>query len=89
MELHDPPMLVDKTSFGLVIYNHVNLYRLRKHLVIGQLNENQFFSAFHWPASDTPAAPQCITVQLPISKTLCIAATAGLFFINSWRPASK
>ena len=37
---------------------------LRKHLVIGQLNEYQFFfSAFHWSASDTPPASQCITVQ--------------------------
>ena len=36
---------------------------LRKHLVIGQLNEYQFFSAFHWSNSDTPPASQCITVQ--------------------------
>ena len=25
--LHDPPMLVGKTSFGLGIYNHTNFYR--------------------------------------------------------------
>ena len=27
---------------------------LRKHLVIGRLNEYQFFSAFQWSTSDTP-----------------------------------
>ena len=36
---------------------------LTKHLVIGQLNEYQFFSAFHWSTSDTPLASQCITRQ--------------------------
>ena len=25
--LHGPPMLVDKTNFGLVFYNHANFYR--------------------------------------------------------------
>ena len=44
---------------------------LRRHLVVGQLNKYQFFSAFHWSTSDTPLASQCITVQLPISKTPC------------------
>ena len=56
---------------------------LRKHLVIGQLNEYQFFSVFHWSTSDTPPASQCITVQRPISKTLCgtcIAAIAGYLY---------
>ena len=35
----------------------------RKHLVIGQLNEYQFFSAFHWSTSDTHPASQYITIQ--------------------------
>ena len=72
-------MLVDKTNFGLVIYNHADFYRfeessrysiitltligLRNHLDIGQLNEYQFFSAFHWSVSNTPPASQCITEQ--------------------------
>ena len=61
--LHGPPMLVDKTNFDLVIYNNIYFIGLRKHLVIGQLNEHQFFSAFQWSTSDTPPALQCITVQ--------------------------
>ena len=32
--LHGPPMLVDKTTFGLVLCNHANFY-----LLIGQLSE--------------------------------------------------
>ena len=36
---------------------------LRKHLAIGQLNEYQFFSAFHWSTSYTPLATQCLTAQ--------------------------
>ena len=33
--LHGPPMLVDKTSFGLVLYNPTNFYRFEEtHLVI-------------------------------------------------------
>ena len=27
VQLHGPPMLVDKTNFGLVLYNHSNFYR--------------------------------------------------------------
>ena len=46
--LHGPPMLVDKTNFGLVLYNHLTFIGLRRHLVIGQLNEYQFFFAFQW-----------------------------------------
>ena len=42
-----------------------------EHLVIDQLKEYYFFSAFHWSTRDTPLASQCITVQWPISKTLC------------------
>ena len=26
-ELHGPPMSVDKTNFGLELYNHANFYR--------------------------------------------------------------
>ena len=26
-KLHGPPMLVDKTNFGLVLYKHANFYR--------------------------------------------------------------
>ena len=61
--LHGPPMLVDKTNFGLVIYNYFNFIGLRNNLVIGQLNEYKFFCAFHWSTSNTPLASQCITVQ--------------------------
>ena len=58
-------MLVDKTNFGLVLYNHANFYRFEEtsNLVNGQLNEYQFFSAVHWSTSDTPPASQCITVH--------------------------
>ena len=56
-------MSVDKTDFGFMIYNHANFIGLRKHLVVGQLNECQCFSAFHWSTGDTLPAPQCITVQ--------------------------
>ena len=69
-------MLIDETNFGIT----QTLIGLRKHLVIGQLNEYQFFAAFHWSTSDTPPVSKCITVQWPISKTLwgpCIAAIAG------------
>ena len=60
--LHGPPMLVDKTNFGLVLYIHTNFYRFEE-TSIGQLNEYQFFSAFHWSTSDTPPASQRITVH--------------------------
>ena len=61
LPLHGPPMLVHKTNFGLEIYNHANFYQFEKHLVIGQLNEYQIFSAFHWLTSDTTPASQCMT----------------------------
>ena len=37
--------LLMRPFFGLVLYNQPTLSGLRKHLVIGQLNEYQFFSA--------------------------------------------
>ena len=53
-------MLVDNTNFGLVLTlsrYHANFYWF------------EFFSAFHWSASDTPPASQCITVQTNIGNT--------------------
>ena len=44
--LHGPPVLVDNTNFGSIITP--TFIGLRKHLAIGQLNEYQFFSVFHW-----------------------------------------
>ena len=57
------PMSVDKTDFGKCYINTLTFIGLRKHLVIGRLNEYQLFSAFHWSTSDTPPESQCITVQ--------------------------
>ena len=56
------PMLVDKTNFGLVSIITLTFVGFRIHLVIGQLNEYQFFSVFHGSTSDTPPASQCITI---------------------------
>ena len=60
--MHGPPMLVDKTIFGLVIYNHTNFYQFEETSSYWS-KEYQFFSAFHWSTSDTPQASQCLTVQ--------------------------
>ena len=30
LTLHGPPMLVDKTNFDLVLYNHANFYRFEE-----------------------------------------------------------
>ena len=45
--------LIRPMNIGFVSYNHANFYRFGEHLVIGQLNEYQCFSAFHWSTSDT------------------------------------
>ena len=60
---------------------------LRKHLVTGKLNEYQFLCFSLVSQRHTPAASQCITVQLPISKKMCescIAAIAGYIFHNAF-----
>ena len=77
-QLHGPPVLVDKTSFGLVIIIPTFI-SLRKHLVIGQLNKYQFFCAFHRSTSNTPLASWCITVQWPIENTV-----RAVHNCNSW-----
>ena len=46
--LHGPPTFVDKTNFGSVSIITLTFIGLRKHLLIGQLHDDQFFSAFHW-----------------------------------------
>ena len=61
-------MLVDKTNFGAVLYNPTNFYyrfeETSNYWSVKQLNEYQFFFAFHWSPSDTPPPEsQCITVQ--------------------------
>ena len=61
--LHGPPMLADKTNFGLVLYNHANFYRFEELSGYWSVNKYQFFSAFHWSTSNTPPASQC-TIQI-------------------------
>ena len=52
-----PPMLADKTNFGLVFYNYANFCRFEK------TSRYRFFSAFHWSTSDTPPASQSYSDQ--------------------------
>ena len=78
--LHSPPVLVDKTNFGLVLYNHANFYQFEDISSYWSVKRISVFSAFHWSTSDTPPATQYIIVHRPIAKTLCglcIAAIAG------------
>ena len=81
--LHGSPMLVEKTKFGIVLCNQTNFYRFEESSSYWSVKRiSVFFSSFHWSTSDTPPASQCITVESPISETLCgpcIAARAGSF----------
>ena len=75
-------MLVDTPILALCSIITPTFISQRKHLVIGQLNDYQFFSAFHWSTRDTPPISQCIAVQWPKSETVCgpcIAAIAVCF----------
>ena len=56
--LHGPPMLVDKTNFGLVLSNHANFYRFEKTSSYWSVKRMSVFSAFHWSTRDTPPASQ-------------------------------
>ena len=67
-QLHGPPKLVDKTNFGLVIYNHANFYRFEETSSYWSGKRTSVFSAFHWSTSDTPPASQCTTVVTNIEN---------------------
>ena len=77
-------MLADKTNIGLVLYNHTDFYRFEKTSSYWSVKRISVFLCFSLVSGDTLAASQCITVQLPISKTLygpCIATIAGFFVL--------
>ena len=59
--LRGQPMSADKTNSGFVSIITLTFIGLKKHLIIGQLNEYPFFSVFHWSTSDIPPASQCKT----------------------------
>ena len=63
LKLHGLQILIDKTNFGLLIYNHANFYWCDKPSIYWSVKGISVFSAFHWPTSDTPLALQCITIQ--------------------------
>ena len=42
--LHGPPILVDKTNFGLVIYNHANFYRFEESFSYWSVKRISVFS---------------------------------------------
>ena len=86
IKLYGPPMLVDKTNFGLVIYNHASFYRFDEPSSYWSVKRISLFSAFHWSTRDTPTASQCITVQRPISKTLynCNSRLFSLIYFSQF-----
>ena len=55
-------MLVDKTNFGLVLYNQANFHHFEETSSYWLAKKILVFSAFHWSTSDTPPASQSITV---------------------------
>ena len=59
---------------------------LRKHLVIGQLNEYQFFSALHWSTSDTPPAVYTVynRTVTNIENTVRAMHSCNSWFNDSW-----
>ena len=56
-------MLIDKTNFGLVLYNHAIFHRFEETPSNWSVKRISDFLCFHWSTSDTPPALQCITVQ--------------------------
>ena len=62
-KLHGPPMLVNKTNFCLVLYNHANFYQFEESSSYCSFNEFHVFSAFHWSTSDTAPASHYLTAQ--------------------------
>ena len=56
-------MLVEKTNFGLVLYNHANCNQFEETSSYWSVEGISVFSAFHWSTRDPLPASQCITVQ--------------------------
>ena len=79
--LHGPPMLVDKTKFGLVLYNHANIYRFDEPSSYWSVKR---ISVFPWFSlvnqRHTRPASQCITVQWSISEMLCGPCIAAIIW---------
>ena len=44
--LHGPPMLVDKTNFGSVLYNQANFYRFKETSSYWSVTRRTFFLCF-------------------------------------------
>ena len=63
VELHGSPMLVDKTNFGLVLYNHANFYRFEDTSSYWSVKRTSVFLCFSLVRKRQPPASQCITVQ--------------------------
>ena len=61
--LQGPPMLVDKTNFGSVNYNHTNIYRFEETPSYWSVKRISVFLCISLVTSDTPPASQCVTVQ--------------------------
>ena len=57
--LHGPPVLVDKTNFGLVLYNRANFYRSGESSSYWSVK----LLCFSLVNSNTSPASQCIAVQ--------------------------
>ena len=60
---HGPPILVDKTNCGLVLYNHANFYRFQETSSYWSVKPISVFSTFRWLVSDYSL---CEQLQQPV-----------------------
>ena len=80
LKLHGPPMLADKTNFGLVFYNHANFYRFQETSIYWSFKRISVFLCFSLVKQRHTSG---ITVYnrtvTDIENTVraCIAAIAG------------
>ena len=62
--LHGPPLLVDKTNFGLFLYNHANFYRFEETSSYWSVNRiSVSLSRLFIGQPAIPPASLCVTVQ--------------------------
>ena len=76
-KLHGPPMLVDKTKFGLVIYNHAKFYRFEETSSYWSVKRISVFLCFSLVNKRHTSGITVYNHTVTNIEKLCIAAIAG------------
>ena len=85
-QLHGPPMLVYKTNFGLVCYNHANFYRFEKSSIYWSVKRITVFLCFSLVNQRHTCGITVYNLTVTNNTVRAVHSCNSWFLLEKWFP---